>query len=144
MGHRATLQQGSIGFSQLLGNSYMTGGSGMDFTKTGIDRRYTAIQDIREPAFQRDLTKNEGNIAPDFGSSIKIHPKKQSQVEPNPFEKQISARMGPIHEEATNNFPKVTFAAKQVFSEVCSLSEKVPSWDTPAQNPINTFVPEAE
>ena len=41
-------------------------------------------------------------------------------------------------------FPKVTFAAQQVFNEVCSLSTKVPTWTVNSQNPINQFVPEAE
>jgi hypothetical protein len=47
-------------------------------------------------------------------------------------------------EDGGNGFPKVSFAAQQVFNEVCSLSAKVPTWNQPSQNPINIFVPEAE
>ena len=111
--------------------------------KTGIDGRYMSIKDIKQPIFQRDLTKNEAEIRPDKGSTIKIAPRKQKHVEINPYEKQISNRMMPSLETG-NEYPRVTFAAQQVFDEVCSLSTKVPTWNTPAQNPIHTFVPEAE
>ena len=63
-----------MGLSQILGASSLGGGSMMQ-TK-GIDRRYTSIKDIREPQFKRDLTKNEANIIPDKGSTIKITTKK--------------------------------------------------------------------
>ena len=45
---------------------------------------------------------------------------------------------------SATGFPKVTFAAQQVFNEVCNLSAKVPTWQTNKQNPINEFVPESE
>ena len=96
-----------MGLSQQYGAS-MTGASLMQ-TK-GIDRRYTSIRDIKESTFKRDLTKNEGNIIPDRGSTIKITAKKQKQIEENSYEKQILARMRP--EENSNGFPKVTFAAQ--------------------------------
>ena len=44
--------------------------------RSGIDARYSKISDIKEPVYKRDLTKNEGGIVPDAGSSIKIAPKK--------------------------------------------------------------------
>ena len=82
------------------------------------------------------MTKNEGNIVPDKGSTIKIKGRKQKVQEPNPYETQIAARMQPSDGSdlpdgrAPTGFPKVTFAAQQVFNEVNSLSAKVPTWDT--------------
>lgn len=49
----------------------------------------------------------------------------------------------PVGKKATG-FPKVTFAAQQMFNEVVDLSAKVPTWTENAQNPINQFVPAAE
>jgi len=46
--------------------------------------------------------------------------------------------------KSASGFPKMTFAAQQVFNEVVSLSAKVPTWTTNARNPINLFVPELE
>ena len=127
----------------MLGQSSLLSGS-MTQQKKGIDGRYNSIRDIKEPVFQRDLQKNEANILPDRGSTIKIAAKKEKQIEENPYEKQISARMQAQPDETSNCFPKVTFAAQQVFNEVCTLSAKVPTWSHPSQNPINIFVPEAE
>ena len=71
-----------MAMSSMIG-SYMTAGSmGMTQNKaTGIDGRYISIKEIKEPNFQRDLTKNEGNIIPDRGSTIKIAPKKIKKFE---------------------------------------------------------------
>ena len=71
-------------------------------------------------------------------------------TEPNPYETQIANRMAPadpsevLQGKPATGFPKVTFAAQQVFNEVCSLSAKVPTWSTNDHNPINQFVPDAE
>ena len=91
---------------------------GASMMKTGIDRRYESIRDIQEPTFKRDQTKQEGNINPDRGSTIKIANKKQKTVEPNPYETQIAMRMRPTEEsempegKKATGFPKVTFAAQ--------------------------------
>ena len=37
--------------------------------------------------------------------------------------------------------PKVTFSAKDTYDEVKKLSQKIPIWSQPAQNPINNFIP---
>lgn len=81
------------------------------------------------------MDKNEAGILPDRGSTIKITGKKTKVTEPNPYETQISNRMKPAdgdHPEGRSQtgFPKVTFAAQQVFNEVNSLSAKVPTWKT--------------
>ena len=68
------------------GQSSMTGGMNDSLAKTGIERRYQAIQDIKEPAFKRDFGKNEADIVPDKGSTIKIRSKKTKYQEPNPYE----------------------------------------------------------
>ena len=52
--------------------------------------------------------------------------------------------MNQNNDESVNGFPKVTFAAQQVFNEADGLSKKVPTWNTERDNPINVFVPEAE
>ena len=41
------------------------------------------------------------------------------------------------HGKAPTGFPKVTFAAQQVFNEVVDLSAKVPTWTESTMNPIN-------
>ena len=61
-------------------------GSSMAQQSQGIDRRYQSIKDIKEKAFVKDLSKNEANIRPDKGSTIKIAGKKSKQTEPNPYE----------------------------------------------------------
>lgn len=63
--------------------------------KTGVDRRYLSVKDIKEKTFQRDLKKNEAGIEPDRGSTIKITGKKQKFQETNPYEQQIAGRMKP-------------------------------------------------
>ena len=111
--------------------------------RTGIDARYSKISGIKEPVYQRDLTKNEAGIMPDRGSTIKIAPKKSKQKgEENAYEKQVNSRMKP--DADAGGFPKVTFAAQQMFNEADNLSKKVPTWTTQAENPINVFVPDAE
>ena len=65
-----------MGSQQFYGGSSFTGGMNDSLAKSGIDRRYQSIHDIKEPNFRRDLTKNEGNIVPDKGSTIKIKGKK--------------------------------------------------------------------
>ena len=44
--------------------------------RSGIDAKYSKIEDIKEPIYKRDLTKNEAGIQPDKGSTIKIAQKK--------------------------------------------------------------------
>jgi len=118
--------------------------------KSGIDKRYQSITDIKGPTFRKDAGKNEGNIVPDRGSTIKITGRRTKVTEANPYETQVANRMAATdsfelaHGKSATGFPKVTFAAQQVFNEVCSLSAKVPTWSTNAHNPINQFVPEAE
>jgi|FrelakmetLWP11LW_1041352.scaffolds.fasta_scaffold221474_1 hypothetical protein len=64
--------------------------------KSGIDKRYMSIKDIKNPIFTKDLNRNEAGIVPDKGSTIKIKGKKTTKVtEPNPYETQISNRMMP-------------------------------------------------
>lgn len=63
--------------------------------KTGIEKRYQAITNIKEPTFKKDSAKNEGGIAPDRGSTIKITGRKTKYSEPNPYETQIAQRMVP-------------------------------------------------
>ena len=123
-----------------------------------MDGRYLSIRDIKQPTFKRDQNKNEANIVPDRGSTIKIAGRKQKFSEPNPYEQNIASRMAPdvdilasdtasnenIKPAATKKFPKVSFGAQQVFNEVVSLSAKVPTWTGNKQNPINQFVPESE
>ena len=85
--------------------------------KTGIDRRYQSIKDIKQPNFIRDTTKNEADIVPDKGSTIKVKGRKSKFTEENPYEKQIENRMEPVDQADITNgrratgFPKVTFAA---------------------------------
>ena len=76
---------------------------------------------------------------PDKGSTIQIAAKKHKvKGEANAYEKQVNSRMNPIGEaESANGFPKVTFAAQQMFNEADNLSKKVPTWTTQAENPIN-------
>ena len=84
------------------------------------------------------MTKNEGGIIPDKGSSIRIAPKKHKvKGETNAYEKQVNTRMKPDNDQSSNGFPKVTFAAQQMFNEADNLSKKVPTWTTQAENPIN-------
>lgn len=64
--------------------------------RTGIDKRYQSITNIKEPSFKRDTVKNEANIEPDRGSTIKIKGKKTKVTEPNPYETQINSRMAPV------------------------------------------------
>lgn len=40
-----------------------------------------------------------------------------------------------------DEMPKVTFSAKETYEEVQKLSQKIPIWNKPAQNPINNFIP---
>ncbi len=101
-------------------SQFYTGSSleGSMMAKTGIDRRYESIKDIKQPTYRRDKTKQEGNIAPDKGSTIKVAGKKQKVVEPNPYETQIAMRMRPNdgtelpEGHKPTGFPKVTFAAQ--------------------------------
>ena len=58
------------------GGSSFTAGMNDSLNKTGIDRRYESITEIKEPNFKRDLAKNEAGIVPDKGSTIKIGGKK--------------------------------------------------------------------
>ena len=44
------------------------------------------MKDIKQPVFSRDNTKNEGNIVPDKGSTIKIRGQKSKITESNPYE----------------------------------------------------------
>ena len=78
----------------MVGASSVSFGGTSTF-KTGIDRRYQSIKDIKEPTFQRVKDKNEANIQPDRGSTIKIKSKKEKATEANPYETQIAARMQP-------------------------------------------------
>ena len=150
MGLPATLGagSGSMAGSQMYAGSSL--GYGESLSKTGINKRYQAITEIKQPTFQRDTTKNEGNIQPDKGSTIKIAAKKTKTFEQNPYETQIANRMAPADTseqpegKRATGFPKVTFAAQQVFNEVCNLSAKVPTWQSNKQNPINEFVPKSE
>ena len=105
----------SISFSPAgLSSSMSQGGQTL---KSGIDKRFHSIRDIKNPNFIKDLSQNEGGIVPDKGSTIKITGKKTKTAEPNPYEMQIANRMTPIDpSEVTNGksatgFPKVTFAA---------------------------------
>ena len=138
-----TLGSIGVGSQNFYGGSSMTAGMMDSLSKTGIDRRYQSIQEIKEPNYKRDLTKNEGGIVPDRGSTIKIGGKKQKYSEPNPYETHIASRMAPADAndlpegKKATGFPKVTFAAQQVFNEVVSLSAKVPTWTQASQNPIN-------
>ena len=136
-GQKATYAPGnSLGMSEMF--SSLGGSMAMDnrANKTGIERRYESIRDIKQPTFRRDLTKNEGGIVPDKGSTIKITGKKTKTTEVNPYEMQIATRMHPTNQDElpdgkiATGFPKVTFGAQQVFNEVCSLSAKVPTWNT--------------
>ena len=61
--------------------------------KQGMDRRYLSIRDIKQPTFQRDQNKNEANIVPDRGSTIKIAGRKTKHFEANPYEQNIANRM---------------------------------------------------
>ena len=58
-----------------FGGSYMPG-SLAGSMRSGIDAKYSKIEDIKEPIYKRDLTKNEAGIQPDKGSTIKIAQKK--------------------------------------------------------------------
>ena len=46
-----------------------------------------SIKEIKQPTFVRDMNKNEANIVPDKGSTIKITGKKPKFSEANPYEK---------------------------------------------------------
>ena len=48
--------------------------------RSGIDAKYSKIEDIKDPVFRRDLEKSEAGIVPDKGSTIRIAQKKQKQV----------------------------------------------------------------
>ena len=71
---------------------------GNSLAKTGLDRRYLSVKDIKQASFARDTTKKEAGIEPDRGSTIKIAAKKQKFSEKNPYESQIAARMVPEDE----------------------------------------------
>ena len=40
--------------------------------------------------------------------------------------------------------PKVTFKSKEMYDESYKMSQKIPIWKTPQENPINQFVPASE
>ena len=40
--------------------------------RSGIDAKYSKIEDIKDPVFRRDLEKSEAGIVPDKGSTIKL------------------------------------------------------------------------
>lgn len=55
--------------------SAMFAGSGASqsmMMSQGIDRRYQSIRDIKDKSFKKDMLKNEADIRPDKGSTIKI------------------------------------------------------------------------
>ena len=47
-------------------------------------------------------------------------------------------------EDGGQGFPRVTFAAQEMFNEADILSKKVPTWSKEFDNPINFFVPNAD
>ena len=125
-----------------FGASAMQGSIGASL-RSGFDGKHSKVSDIKEPIFKRDLTKNEAGIMPDKGSSIRIADKKQKQAgEQNAYEKQINSRIKP--EDGGQSFPRVTFAAQEMFNEADTLSKKVPTWSKEFDNPINFFVPNVE
>ena len=69
-----------------MGGTATLGAIGMQTGAQGVDRRYLSIKDIKQPTFSRDLKKNEANIVPDKGSTIKIRGKKPKVTETNPYE----------------------------------------------------------
>ena len=107
---------GSFGMEGSMGTYGASMGDSM--VRTGIDRRYESITNIKEPSFKRNTVKNEANIQPDKGSTIKITGKKVKVTEPNPYETQINSRMAPAdvndvaEGQMATGFPKVTFAAQ--------------------------------
>ena len=82
MGQPTTLGAGSLGSSLFMPTGGTQAGSMMGSMALGG----MTIKDIKEPNFRRDLTKNEANILPDKGSTIKITGKKRKHVEANPYE----------------------------------------------------------
>lgn len=101
------------------------------------DQQNVLIKTVKEPMFRRNFTKNEANIQPDAGSTIKIAKPKIKEVEVNAYENQINSR---ITKDA-QGFSKFTFAGKETFDQALILSQKIPRWNTQAENPINNFVP---
>lgn len=43
-----------------------------------------------------------------------------------------------------DQMPKVTFRSREMYDETCKISNKIPFWKTPQENPINQFVPASE
>ena len=42
------------------------------------------------------------------------------------------------------SYPKVTFAAKEVYNQIKHLGQKIPHWTSERENPINQFIPSQE
>ena len=57
------------------------------------DHQNVQIKTVKETMFRRNLTKNEANIHPDAGSTIKIAKPKIKEVEVNAYENQINSRI---------------------------------------------------
>lgn len=75
------------------------------------DKQGITIHTVKEPMYRRDLTKHEGGIMPDAGSTIIIGKQKEKLIELNAFEQQVNGRV--IVNE--NQFQKFTFASKETF-----------------------------
>lgn len=50
------------------------------------DQQTVRINTVREPMYHRDVTKNEANIIPDIGSTIKVAKPKVKVAEVNAYE----------------------------------------------------------
>ena len=75
--------------------------------------------------------------------TIKVGDKKQKKVEKNPFDQMINARLQ-VHESSTNGYPKISFEAKEFFSQASLLSTVIPHWQVEKENPIYQYVPTTE
>ena len=99
------------------------------------------IRAVRESAYNKDAIKNEANIVPDLGSTNTIAKQTpKGEAAKNPYENQINSRI----KTDEHGMPKFTFAGKETYDQALILSQKIPRWSTPAENPINIFVPPSE
>lgn len=86
--------------------------------------------------------KPEAAVQPTTGTTVKVfdNVKPKSALTRSAYEQQINSRLP----NTTQSMPRVTFNAKEVYTQVSQLNGCIPSWQGERDNPINTFVPASE
>ena len=78
----------------------------------GIDRKYLTVKELRDPEFKIDKNKVEGGIQLQPDGLFTLQERKQEkEEEAKPYEKTTNAKF----EKPKNDYPKVTFTAKEVY-----------------------------